>query len=606
MQTQYRKSDIVDLDNLQNTYENTEHDILNNYMPFHISGLQHYNPIYSCFFELNDSNVGRTTLKHKYAIHDLQTVMDTETGELIPKSVFIKFSPLLDPIKYMIGKYNATDDAIRTLPTLPNAPVCHTKLADRNNASYTDCFFSYLSSQLLHRHGLVNAVDFYGSYLGVQEKYKMNISDDIEYLCTSRYFNENVGKLFKISEEIPSNGNYGDGSRGNKPRLNIQGSLKTHNISLIDLDVVDLDNDTYSGSILEVSNEHGSSDIKSECECETTLQDNNTGEVIYEKSSSHSLTESSESSNNSSLNYSTDDDVGQDESDEDDDVGQDESDEDDDVGQDESGEDDDEESSEDESDDDDVLFSYMDNFPIQMICLEKCEGTIDELFEKGALSKKEGAAALIQIVMTLIAYQRAFSFTHNDLHTNNIMYVTTDKEFLYYRYNKKTYKVPTYGRIFKIIDFGRSIYRFSGKTFCSDSFAPGGDAATQYNCEPYMNEEKARLDPNPSFDLCRLGCSIYDFLIEDETEEDMDIFQKTIYRWCCDDNRKNILYKRDGDERYPNFKLYKMIARSVHKHSPQAQLDYPFFGQFALSAKEVKKVAKESLVMDIDEIPSYM
>jgi hypothetical protein len=236
-------------------------------MPFHISGLQHYNPIYSCFFELNDSNVGRTTLKHKYAIHDLQTVMDTETGELIPKSVFIKFSPLLDPIKYMIGKYNATDDAIRTLPTLPNAPVCHTKLADRNNASYTDCFFSYLSSQLLHRHGLVNAVDFYGSYLGVQEKYKMNISDDIEYLCTSRYFNENVGKLFKISEEIPSNGNYGDGSRGNKPRLNIQGSLKTHNISLIDLDVVDLDNDTYSGSILEVSNEHGSSAIKSECEC---------------------------------------------------------------------------------------------------------------------------------------------------------------------------------------------------------------------------------------------------------------------------------------------------------------------------------------------------
>jgi hypothetical protein len=179
-------------------------------------------------------------------------------------------------------------------------------------------------------------------------------------------------------------------------------------------------------------------------------------------------------------------------------------------------------------------------------------------------------------------------------------------EFLYYKYNKKTYKVPTYGRIFKIIDFGRSIYRFSGKTFCSDSFAPGGDAATQYNCEPYMNEEKARLDPNPSFDLCRLGCSIYDFLIEDENEEDMDTFQKTVYRWCCDDNRKNILYKRDGEERYPNFKLYKMIARSVHKHSPQAQLDYPFFSQFALSAKEVKKVTNDVVVMDIDGIPSYM
>ena len=241
-----------------------------------------------------------------------------------------------------------------------------------------------------------------------------------------------------------------------------------------------------------------------------------------------------------------------------------------------------------------------------MICLEKCEGTIDQLFEDGELSKKEGAAALMQIVMTLIAYQRAFSFTHNDLHTNNIMYVNTDAEFLYYKYNKKTYQVPTYGRIFKIIDFGRSIYRFCGKMFCSDSFAPGGDAATQYNFEPYMNDDKPRLDPNPSFDLCRLGCSIYDFLIEDETEEDMDTFQKTVYRWCCDDNGKNILYKRDGEERYPSFKLYKMIARSVHNHCPQAQLDYPFFSQFALSAKEVKKVVKGTVVMDIDGIPSYM
>jgi hypothetical protein len=605
MQTQYRKSDIVDLDNLQNTYENTEHDILNEYSPFNISGLQHYNPIYSCFFELNDSNVGRTTLKHKYAIHDLQTVADTETGEIIPKAVFIKFSPLLDPIKYMIGKYNASDNAIRTLPTLPsNSLECHPKLADRNNASYTDCFFSYLSSQLLHRHGLVNAVDFYGSYLGVQEKYKMNISDDIEYLCTSRYFNENVGKLFKISEEIPSNGNYGDGSRGNKPRLNIQGSLKTHNISLIDLDVIDIEGGKSVGFAIQSRKESEEVSQYNNYDEEKNRVENNTGEVIYEKSGSHSLTESSESSNDSSLNYSTDDDGDEDEDEDEDEDDKSGGEDEDDEG--ESGESESDESESDESEDEDVLFSYMDNFPIQMICLEKCEGTIDDLFEKGALSKKEGAAALIQIVMTLIAYQRAFSFTHNDLHTNNIMYVTTDMEFLYYKYNKKTYKVPTYGRIFKIIDFGRSIYRFSGKTFCSDSFAPGGDAATQYNCEPYMNEEKARLDPNPSFDLCRLGCSIYDFLIEDENEEDMDTFQKTVYRWCCDDNRKNILYKRDGEERYPNFKLYKMIARSVHKHSPQAQLDYPFFSQFALSAKEVKKVAKNVVVMDIDEIPSYM
>ena len=36
-----------------------------------------------------------------------------------------------------------------------------------------------------------------------------------------------------------------------------------------------------------------------------------------------------------------------------------------------------------------------------------------------------------------------------------------------------------------------------------------------------------------------------------------------------DDNGKNILYKKNGEERYPNFKLYKMIARIVHNHTPE-------------------------------------
>ena len=415
-----------------------------------------------------------------------------------------------------------------------------------------------------------------------------------------------MGKLFKVSEEIPGNGNYGDGSRGNKQRLNIQGSLNVHNISFIDLDIEEVScsspsHDPCSPGFSIRSKEENKQVDKQGTEHTVSLGENNNTSphnegVVYEKPSNHSSTASSESSNDSSLNYSTDEDL--EECDEDEGEG-DEGDEEEDEEEEEADE------SENDSESEDNMYSYMDNFPIQMICLEKCDGTIDQLFEEGELSKKEGAAAMMQIVMTLIAYQRAFSFTHNDLHTNNIMYVNTDIEFLYYKHNKKTYKVPTYGRIFKIIDFGRSIYRFCGKTFCSDSFAPGGDAATQYNFEPYMNEDKPRLDPNPSFDLCRLGCSIYDFLIEDESEDDMDTFQKTIYRWCCDDNGKNILYKRDGEERYPNFKLYKMIARTVHNHYPQAQLDYLFFSQFALSPKDVKKMGKNAVVMDIDGIPSY-
>ena len=71
------------------------------------------------------------------------------------------------------------------------------------------------------------------------------------------------------------------------------------------------------------------------------------------------------------------------------------------------------------------------------------------------------------------------------------MYQKTEKQYLYYKYDDKHYKVPTYGKIYKIIDFGRAIYKFKGNIICSDSFHPKGDAATQYNFGPVYNNKKS-------------------------------------------------------------------------------------------------------------------
>jgi hypothetical protein len=253
------------------------------------------------------------------------------------------------------------------------------------------------------------------------------------------------------------------------------------------------------------------------------------------------------------------------------------------------------------------IYAYIKDYPVQMICLEKCAGTFDELFVKNKMTPENGASALFQVIMSLLAFKKAFKFTHNDLHTNNIMYIETKTEHLYYKYAGIMYRVPTHGRIFKIIDFGRGIYQFRGKLFCSDSFASNGDAATQYNCEPYFNEKKPRLEPNYSFDLCRLGCSIYDFIMDEDVDNDvrkMDDLQRTVHRWCTDDNGKNVLYRKSGVERYPNFKLYKMIARTVSKHTPEAQLDDAFFKQFLVS--NPKKLDASTKIFDIDALPMYV
>ena len=124
--------------------------------------------------------------------------------------------------------------------------------------------------------------------------------------------------------------------------------------------------------------------------------------------------------------------------------------------------------------------------------------------------------------------------------------------------------------------------------------------------EPYFNDKKPRLEPNYSFDLCRLACSIFDYVVDDINEigdlENCEPIVKLIYDWCLDDNGINILYKNNGVERYPDFKLYKMIARCVHNHTPQAQLERPEFGSYCIPKNSIPKNKK---VIDIDTIPAF-
>ena len=256
--------------------------------------------------------------------------------------------------------------------------------------------------------------------------------------------------------------------------------------------------------------------------------------------------------------------------------------------------------------DNELVNANVFNFPIQIICLEKLENTLDSLLddEENELTDNEWKSCLFQIIMTLITYQKIFNFTHNDLHTNNVMYISTEKKFLNYKFNDTYYRVPTHGKIYKIIDFGRAIYSYKGKTICSDSYHSKGDAATQYNFEPYFDEKKPRLEANKSFDLCRLGCSLFDYFIED-TEDQKDCknpIAKLIIEWTKDDKGRNILYKKNGEERYPEFKLYKMIVRTVHNHTPEKQLDNTLFKKFVSSKKKIKK----QKIINIDNMSSMI
>ena len=563
----YLKAKTIDWRTLEDCYQPTPEDIEFSYNPFSIDKIQNYNPIYSTFFKTNEKNYDNIVLNHKFHFQNDKELYDPENLCTLSMPIFIKYSPLLDPYRFMTGKYkNNTGLNVLPHPYLSYSETDIHKLRDPNNASYVDNFFCFLASKLLHHHKIIHCLDYYGTFLGVQKVFKVNVSDDIEFLQSSPYFLENVNKSFTMSISTSEYAN--TGSRSNKMKLKIgEENLIT--------DVIHID--TFAES-LDDSNDSKDLDLQS---CSESLEN-----VVYEKENleSHESSTDSSSDSSSEIEEECDDDA---------------------DNSTECGEDDEDgwETESSIAEEDSEQFAYIKDFPVQLICLERGDGTLDELFMKNLINVDTAASALFQVIMTLIIYQKTFHLTHNDLHTNNIMFSNTNIPFLYYRYNKQVYKVPTHGKIFKIIDFGRSIYKFNGHLFCSDSFAVGGDATTQYNTEPYLNEKKPRLDPNYSFDLTRLGCSIYDFIIDDDEPDPIATFnelQKTIYRWITSDEDKNVLYKRNGEERYPNFKLYKMIARTCHKHTPQEQLKFPFFKQFLM-----KKIVKNVTVIDIDKLPNY-
>jgi hypothetical protein len=512
-----------------------------------VQGGQNYIPIYERFFELNSTNWQNVTLSHLSTLDSIlekkndntyTALVSDNNEEKKEVTVFFKYSPLLDPNKYITGVYELHVDDV--LPVWGNVPSTHSKLIDVNNASYVDSFFYYLSSRLKHK-GFVHGLDFYGSYLGYKNDFKYILEDDAEFILNDPFFKKHHGSLFEANIDIP----------GKLQKLTFDEDCD------VSLDVLGIEDVALIDSVeVQVFDDNATKDKdKDKDKDQEIVEYNISEEKMSLKSRSSSISSNSSNSSDGDETEDLDDTSGSN-------------------------------ISEDSSfyDGEEPVVTIK-KYPVQVIAIESCKHTLDSLLD--TIQPEELTSCLCQVLMTLIAYQKTYQFTHNDLHTNNIMYVDTDEPFLYYFVEDTAYQVPTHGKIYKIIDFGRSIYTFQNKRFMSDSFSEQGDAATQYNTEPYMTPLKPRLEPNYSFDLCRLACSMIDTLPD---RPEYEALNDLIEDWCIDDKGRNVVYKKNGEERYPGFKLYKMIARTVNKHIPLLQLRRPIFQNYIIKKKKLKSV----------------
>jgi hypothetical protein len=104
----------------------------------------------------------------------------------------------------------------------------------------------------------------------------------------------------------------------------------------------------------------------------------------------------------------------------------------------------------------------------------------DKVRKPTHLNRNKLMAVLGQIVFGLNAAQEIFDLVNNDFHFGNLMYERVDQcTILYYRLHgtEKCWAIPTFGYVYKMIDFGRAHFRIGNRTITSadqlsDRWAP--------------------------------------------------------------------------------------------------------------------------------------
>jgi hypothetical protein len=507
---------------------------------------------------------------------------------------FIKCVHLLNPIDIIKEKYTTPEH-----PLLPQSEKTWKntllKLHSHNNQAYVDCVANFVLSRFRELDLTPHCVLYYGAATGISKSYQFNISNEYDTYRQCRWFwkgmKSHSAHLTVVRgdadiEEIP----------------NFEEIYK----EIVTCPFDDTDSDA-SEAELEPIDEGGNKDSSDAESIKSFTFDNIeedaqnvkdifeinkqvTRRVSLKKSESDSSSEEE-----SGLSDESDDSDCTDDSDE-------------------------EESVELNLD----ICLEIPNMPIILIQQEAQDGVMDALldedeidgFERGSQGwESRWVAWIFQIVAALTFLQSAVCFTHNDLHSNNIVWRKTDKKFLYYRAKDGTvWRVPTFGKIFSIIDFGRSIFRLGKHLWVSDDHWPDQDAGDQYNFGPFFDHSKPKNPPNPAFDLCRLAVSLIDGLYDEKppkkkgkgvsvmSEEDgWKVYETNsplynlLWNWTVDDKRHTVYETKDGEEKYEGFDLYIRIAHDVHGAVPKDQLHRPVFSQF----KWKQKVAQDETVYSL-------
>lgn len=147
------------------------------------------------------------------------------------------------------------------------------------------------------------------------------------------------------------------------------------------------------------------------------------------------------------------------------------------------------------------------------------------------------------------------------------MFSNTKENYIYYHINGNYYKIPTFNKVVKIIDFARGTFKVDNQWYVSDVFDDGGDAEGQYD----YNTDKFKS--NFSFDLARFSTTI----INDVKPQ--EVF-KELKSWIKTSSGYDLLQDKDS------FDIYVKIAHECSNAIPTKVLKNKLFQRFKLPKKD--------------------
>ena len=214
--------------------------------------------------------------------------------------------------------------------------------------------------------------------------------------------------------------------------------------------------------------------------------------------------------------------------------------------------------------------------PVQLIFQESLKFRLDEILAHEGYCAKIWKSYLFQVLSALSIVYQKYRLCHNDLHIGNVMYSATRHKYLYYtNSNGNIYRVPTYGKILKLIDWGRATLTYHGQEYSNLCFSCEGDAFSQFNWNDQIIPSRPLQKPHVGIDIVLFVHS----LATSQSQLPKDTFTQYCHHLCTLPVVGDIITKHQN----LSFKLYQDVSKHAGHLTPQQQLAHPIFKSYLVS-----------------------